>query len=113
MDATDDDFWKDKRSYWDPAGSPVTVSQAFSDVDNRYAFQGVPHFVMDTAANATAANAKLILGHHRARLVDVMTGRWNTRDPLVNREKSLRQTLNSHAGKDVYTYMSSVVFHTR
>lgn len=84
-DPDDADLFDLKLPLWDtsdPFFVGLTVSQAFSDVDNRYAFQGVPHFVMDSAANATAASSKLTLGHHRARLVDVMTGRWNTRDPL-------------------------------
>jgi len=86
VDGSEGTLFDAKQWVWDVAHPLVpgpTVSQAFSDVDNRYAFQGVPSFVMDTAANATAANAKLTLGHHRARLVDVMTGRWNTRDPLT------------------------------
>jgi hypothetical protein len=68
-----------KRQNWYPATSP-TVAQAFSDVDNPYMFQGVPHFALDTPADAT--QAVLPLNHHRARFSDPVTGRWATRDPL-------------------------------
>jgi hypothetical protein len=68
-----------KRSNWYPAASP-TVAQAFSDVDNPYMFQGVPHFAIDTPADAT--QAVLPLNHHRARFADPITGRWGARDPL-------------------------------
>lgn len=50
-----------KRSNWYPATSP-TVAQAFSDVDNMYPFQGVPHFAIDTTSNAT--ELVLLLNHH-------------------------------------------------
>ncbi|QDV89638.1 hypothetical protein RAS2_07100 [Phycisphaerae bacterium RAS2] len=96
-DTDDEDLFDLKLPSWSTreAGPLATVSQAFSDVDNRYAFQGVPHFVMDTLANATAANAKLPLGHHRARLVDVMTGRWNTNDPLYKNPPVLTMPENT------------------
>jgi hypothetical protein len=68
-----------KRSNWYPATSP-TVAQAFSDVDNPYMFQGVPHFALDTAADGT--QPVLPLNHHRARFSDPVTGRWSARDPL-------------------------------
>lgn len=83
VDSTDETLFDAKRSTWDPAGLdfPPGVAQAFSDVDNSYLFQGVPHFALDTNANATSS--KLMLNHHRARFADPVIGRWVTRDPLV------------------------------
>ncbi len=78
VDATDSSEYNAKKTVF--ASSP-TVSQAFSDVDNPYMFQGRPHFAIDTAANATAG--KLMLNDHRARFADPGIGRWVTRDPLA------------------------------
>lgn len=84
VDSADQTLFDAKRPTWDPYdvefGSGPTVAQAFSDVGNPYMFQGVPHFALDTAANAT--EGKLMLNHHRARYADPVAGRWEGRDPL-------------------------------
>lgn len=72
-----DTAYNNKVTYW--SGSP-TVAQAFSDVDNPFMFQGVPHFPLDSSQSATVAT--LPLNHHRARFNDPVTGRWITRDPI-------------------------------
>ncbi len=77
VDATDSSAYNAKKTVF--ASSP-TVSQAFSDVDNPFMFQGRPHFAIDTAASATTG--KLMLNDHRARFADPVIGRWVTRDPL-------------------------------
>ncbi len=89
VDSTDETLFDAKRPTWDPAGLdfPPGVAQAFSDVDNPYLFQGVPHFALDTAANDTSG--KLMLNHHRARFADPVAGRWGNRDPLVTIGQSL------------------------
>lgn len=82
VDSADETLFDAKRSTWDPAGLdfPPGVAQAFSDVDNPYLFQGVPHFALDTNANATMG--KLMLNHHRARFNDPVAGRWVSRDNI-------------------------------
>jgi hypothetical protein len=82
VDGADETAYHNKKPTWSSVMSAPTVSQAFSDFDNPYAFQGVPHFAIDTAANATSEQLNLALNHHRARFVDVQVGRWTTRDPL-------------------------------
>jgi len=69
-----------KQPGWASEFDAPTVAQAFSDADNPFMFQGVTHFALDTAGNAT--EDKLSLNHHRARFEDCPTGRWCTRDPL-------------------------------
>jgi YD repeat-containing protein len=82
VDGDDETAYHNKKPTWSSVMSAPTVSQAFSDFDNPYAFQGVPHFAIDTAANATSEQLNLALNHHRARFADAQTGRWTTRDPL-------------------------------
>jgi len=82
VDGADETAYHNKKPTWSSVMSAPTVSQAFSDFDNPYAFQGVPHFAIDTAANATSEQLNLALNHHRARFADAQTGRWTTRDPL-------------------------------
>jgi YD repeat-containing protein len=82
VDGADETAYHNKKPTWSSVMSAPTVSQAFSDFDNPYAFQGVPHFALDTSANATSEQLNLALNHHRARFVDVQVGRWTTRDPL-------------------------------
>jgi hypothetical protein len=82
VDGADETAYHNKKPTWSSVMSAPTVSQAFSDFDNPYMFQGVPHFALDTAANATSEQLNLALNHHRARFVDVQVGRWTTRDPL-------------------------------
>jgi len=83
VDGADETAYHNKKPTWSSVMSAPTVSQAFSDFDNPYAFQGVPHFALDTAANATSEQLALALNHHRARFADVQRGQWTTRDPLV------------------------------
>jgi len=81
VDSADQTLYDAKQPNWTGEGfDGPTVAQAFSDVDNPYMFQGVTHFALDTAADAT--EDKLSLNHHRARFADCPTGRWITRDPL-------------------------------
>lgn len=80
VDANDETLYDNKYSDWSGAGPPVDPRQAFSDKDNPFMFQGIPHFALDTASNAT--EGKLMLNHHRARFADPVTGRWVTKDPL-------------------------------
>jgi len=82
VDGDDVTAYHNKKPTWSSVMSAPTVSQAFSDFDNPYMFQGVPHFAIDTAANATSEQLNLALNHHRARFADVQVGRWTTRDPL-------------------------------
>jgi hypothetical protein len=82
VDGADETAYHNKKPTWSSVMSAPTVSQAFSDFDNPFMFQGVPHFALDTAANATSEQLNLALNHHRARFVDVQTGRWTARDPL-------------------------------
>jgi hypothetical protein len=84
VDGDDETAYHNKKPTWSSVMSAPTVSQAFSDFDNPYAFQGVPHFAIDTAANATAEQLNLALNHHRARFADAQVGRWTTRDPLYH-----------------------------
>lgn len=79
VDGDDQTLYNAKYTDWSGPAPPVTVAQAFSDVGNPYMFQGVPHFALDTPANATSG--KLMLNHHRARFEDVAIGRWVTSDP--------------------------------
>jgi hypothetical protein len=83
-----------KRPTWDPVSIDFgpTVAQAFSDIDNPYLFQGVPHFALDTAANDTGGN--LMLNHHRARYADPVAGRWASRDPMYYCRSSEWPTTN-------------------
>jgi hypothetical protein len=85
VDAADQTAYNSKQPTWDSVlagdGDGPTVAQAFSDAGNFYMFQGVPHFAIDSAANATAA--KLPLNHHRARYADPNTGKWISRDPAA------------------------------
>ena len=80
VDNDDQTAWQAKANDWPPTDPGPTVAQAFSDVDNPYMFQGVPHFAL--ATNNDATEADLMLNHHRARFNDPVTGRWTTRDPL-------------------------------
>ncbi|GMU26356.1 MAG: hypothetical protein AMXMBFR16_12610 [Candidatus Uhrbacteria bacterium] len=85
VDANDETAYDLKYSDWSGAGPPVDPRQAFSDVDNPFMFQGIPHFALDTSSSAT--EGKLMLNHHRARFADPVTGRWVTRDPLHHYRK--------------------------
>jgi YD repeat-containing protein len=89
VDGDDVTAYHNKKPTWNSVMSAPTVSQAFSDFDNPFMFQGVPHFALDTAANATAEQLNLALNHHRARFADAQVGRWATRDPLVYNKRSL------------------------
>jgi hypothetical protein len=81
VDGDDVTAYHAKKPTWSSVMSAPTVSQAFSDFDNPYMFQGVPHFALDTAANATSEQLNLALNHHRARFADAQTGRWQSSDP--------------------------------
>jgi hypothetical protein len=72
VDGADETAYHNKKPTWSSVMSAPTVSQAFSDFDNPYAFQGVPHFALDTAANATAEQLNLALNHHRTIWVNVV-----------------------------------------
>lgn len=89
VDASDQTLYDAKQPNWASDFDGPTVAQAFSDVDNPFLFQGVPHFALDTAADAT--EDKLSLNHHRARFADCPTGRWTTRDPKYYSQYSLSQ----------------------
>ncbi|MFO0972941.1 MAG: RHS repeat-associated core domain-containing protein [Phycisphaerae bacterium] len=92
VDGEDQDAYNDKEPTWhDWPGNDLVVAQTFSDVDNWYMFQGVPHVAVD-ASNSVID--KLPLNHHRARYADPAIGRWGTRDPVGNRRVS-----------DLYEYM--------
>jgi RHS repeat-associated protein len=79
VDANDQTAFNDKVAIWPPpTGSPV-VRQAFSDVGNRFGFQGRVHFDFDN--EASAVNSNLLLVDHRGRMNDPVTGRWPTEDP--------------------------------
>lgn len=81
VDANDQTLYDAKQPDWASAlDATAVVAQAFSDADNPFMFQGVPHFAIETQSNAT--EDKLSLNHHRARFTDCPTGRWTTRDPL-------------------------------
>ena len=81
VDSNDQTLYDAKQPDWASSiDATAVVAQAFSDADNPYMFQGVPHFALDTAANAT--EDKLSLNHHRARFADCPTGRWCTKDPI-------------------------------
>lgn len=80
VDSNDQTLYDNKYSDWSGAGPPVDPRQAFSDKGNPFMFQGIPHFALDTAADAD--DGKLMLNYHRARFADPVTGRWITRDPL-------------------------------
>lgn len=80
VDAADETAYDNKYSDWSGAFPSVDPRQAFSDKGNPFMFQGIPHFALNTASNAT--EGKLMLNHHRARFADPVTGRWITRDPL-------------------------------
>ncbi|MFO0972017.1 MAG: hypothetical protein U1A27_01070 [Phycisphaerae bacterium] len=80
MDGKDQDAYDEKEPTWqDWPGNDLVVSQTFSDVDNWYMFQGVPHVAVDSS---NSVSDKLPLNHHRARYADPGIGRWGTRDPL-------------------------------
>jgi YD repeat-containing protein len=55
VDGDDETAYHNKKPTWSSVMSAPTVSQAFSDFDNPYMFQGVPHFALDTAANRDLA----------------------------------------------------------
>jgi len=80
VDGDDQDLYDAKYDDWPWFMGWIGVAQAFSDAGNPYMFQGVPHFALDTAAEA--ASGKLLLNHHRARFAEPVTGRWVARDPL-------------------------------
>ncbi|MCG8408139.1 MAG: hypothetical protein MI923_23315, partial [Phycisphaerales bacterium] len=73
--------------------SSPTVSQAFSDVDNSFMFQGRPHFALDTDASATSG--ELMLNDHRARFNDPVIGRWLKRDPLEYNQRTLSSSVRA------------------
>jgi len=82
IDANDQTAFDTKVTEWPPPTfSAPNVEWAFSVVGNPFMFQGRPHFALDTVADAT--EGMLMLNDHRARPEDVVTGRWNTRDPLT------------------------------
>jgi hypothetical protein len=74
VDGADETAYHNKKPTWSSVMSAPTVSQAFSDFDNPYMFQGVPHFAIDTAANATSEQLNLALNHHRANIANAPTG---------------------------------------
>jgi YD repeat-containing protein len=81
VDSGDQTLYDAKEPDWASAlDATAVVEQAFSDADNPFMFQGVPHFAIDTASNST--EDKLSLNHHRARFADCPTGRWVTRDSI-------------------------------
>ncbi|MFO0972939.1 MAG: dockerin type I repeat-containing protein [Phycisphaerae bacterium] len=80
VDGKDQDSYDEKEPTWqDWPGNDLVVAQTFSDVDNGYMFQGVPHVALDATNSVTD---KAPLNHHRARYADPAIGRWGTRDPL-------------------------------
>ena len=131
VDETDLDLVITKQASWPPAYTKTIVKQAFGDVDNPFMFQGRPHLAFDT--EASAQTAELMLNDHRARLTDVVTALWNTRDPLyhnrvllsprhpvpnrryqpIARSSSPRLDLAYHDGMSPYRYVNnnSVCYH--
>jgi RHS repeat-associated protein len=77
VDGDDQDAYDALASTW---GAYPTVAQAFSGVGNPFAFQGRPHFALDTAGDAQTATVQLL--DHRNRFMDPILGRWLTRDPI-------------------------------
>jgi YD repeat-containing protein len=108
VDGADETAYHNKKPTWSSVMSAPTVSQAFSDFDNPYMFQGVPHFALDTAANATAEQLNLALNHHRARFVDVQRGRWTTKDPLYYNPNLPQRIALKYSGSGVTIAIRSI-----
>ncbi len=79
VDVNDQSEYDAKKLIW-TGSAPSSVKTARSLVGNPYMFQGRPHYVFDTKAEAE--DAELMLNDHRNRFADPMTGRWLTRDPI-------------------------------
>ncbi|MCG8404251.1 MAG: hypothetical protein MI923_03540 [Phycisphaerales bacterium] len=99
VDATDRTLYLTKDNSWPPQSTHAMVSQAFSDVDNPFMFQGRPHMVIDTTTSAT--EGELMLNDHRARFNDPVIGRWVNRDPLYYLRFSVSPIHPSDRGSSV------------